>query len=192
MPPSPRPPAAPARRSRPGVTPLVIPGRLASAWAYGVTAALFGLVALGILGVGGARALPWLPVLLLPTLGLGGQAWGHAVLRIEVSLAGVRLQAPGEIFGLFVPPLRRHRFIWTEVEEIRLLEGLRDRHHGLLDRAFEPLGGVLLIRAKGETVRLTWPMLRGQLLDVAELVSVGADKPVHGFGEPFLPGMPER
>ncbi|GEO81832.1 hypothetical protein [Pararhodospirillum oryzae] len=180
--------ARPLRRPIGTFHPLEIRGRRAAVWGHAVAAAGLGVLALTLPVVGGGAGAAWMMALLVPAVWMGLQAWGHAVLRIEVGRAGLRFRVPGEVMGVFVPPVQDIRFPWMDVESVHLMEGLRSQDPGILGRALEPLGGVLLIRAGDRSVRLTGAMLGAQMLDVAELVAVGADKPVHGGSETFHPG----
>jgi ATP-dependent Lon protease len=75
------------------------------------------------------------------------------------------------------------------VTEIHLVERQDPRARSDLGKRIghRPVGELRVVLETGEVARLTWTMVGGQLLDIAELVAVASNLPVQGR-ERFAPG----
>ena len=98
------------------------------------------------------------------------QAWGYWILRIEHGGGELNIRAPGERFGIFLPPAQRLRCRCSEVEEVRILgrRGPRTPGTGMILRM--PTDVLIITARGGRSVRLTYPMFKQQLYDIAALL----------------------
>ncbi|MCF8499563.1 MAG: hypothetical protein K9H11_03760 [Rhodospirillum sp.] len=177
----------PKRRGSP-MEPLLFPHPGLRGWGYGILAAGFAAIGLVLPMVVGARALPWMPVLLAPAVWMGLMSWGHAVLLVTSNPVGMRVRAPLDVWGVLLPPPQDIRFPWEAVTEIHLLESQDPRALTSWGKKLSrPEGELRIMLADRRVVRLTWTMVEGHLLDIAELVAVASNQPVQGRDR-YAPG----
>jgi hypothetical protein len=168
--------------------PIHFPQRTLKIWGYGIIAAGFAAIGLILPMVVGARALAWMPILLAPAVWMGLMCWGHTVVLVSSNPVGMRVRAPTQIWGIFLPPIQDNRFPWEAVTEIHLIEGQDPRAlTSWGQRISRPTGELRIMLANGRIALLTWAMVEGYLLDIAELVAVASNQPVQGR-ERYAPG----
>ncbi|MEJ2079063.1 MAG: hypothetical protein P8Z74_13790 [Acidobacteriota bacterium] len=108
-------------------------------------------------------------ILLMAAVWMFFQAWGYWILRIETEAESLRIRAPRERFGIFLPPAEDFRCDWSEIKDVRLPGLDNPRKAGMVYRM--PIVALLVTTRDGRGIQLPYSMLKGQVQEMAALIS---------------------
>lgn len=108
-------------------------------------------------------------ILLLAAAWMFFQAWGYWILRIDTGAEGLRIRAPSECFGVFLPPVVDFRCRWSEIDDVRLPGLTNPRQPGMVYRM--PIVALLVTTHDGRSILLPYSMLKGQVKEMAAMIS---------------------
>lgn len=110
-------------------------------------------------------------ILLLAAVWMLFQAWGYWILRIRTGAESIHIRAPRERFGVFFPPAQNFLCRWSEIDSVELpgMDHPKLPGAGMILRM--PIVSLVVVARDGRAIRLSYSMLKGQVQEIAALIS---------------------